>query len=550
MKKIIVSILLIACLLSCIFPSAHAIEGYTVHSRQFLPEHIISLLTGDDSVLLLDHDPSFGQVAYVSWVSYDYLSELSTKWRTAGVIVFNRTMNAYFIRVSFVPTVSSSGAYEYCGLGTSNGYILGAKSDGGTLEQILAVLVGGNNGMGGLVREISSISQATWDIANSGIDKITSRLDQIISRLDTLSSIVSDGKVKINDTNILAALTSINNNFQGILDGSLTINGSSFDDADVLSAIDTNTQAVTNAEAALTGGLTRIADAIDYNFGEYSGTHVFPSLNDNQAVVGDKAELFESISGKVFYSSLNRIYIRPRSFVTNFTINVEGNYTCESYTRVDSSSVQHHFLFSGDMRPTTPVEVSVPCYNFLGAHSMEKSKIFPVAWRYDPSANAYVGFTSVSFYFSRNPEGYPVSTDPAAYDHPYVYALDSSPVDVVFSSRFTAFQQLENTRLINALSGLDYSSSLNTIIDKLDALIAKSGDTVVNVIEDDTYIPKVFYLDDDTSAVGTTKDGISLFSDLVRWLWKNVFDGAFGAADITKLDGLFYDPAAAVEEVP
>lgn len=375
---------------------------------------------------------------------------------------------------------------------------------------------------------------------------ISQKLTTII---DTLTSIVSEGKVKINDTNILAALTSINNNFQGILDGSLTINGSPFDDADVLSAIDANTQAVTNAEAALTGGLTRIVDAIDYNFGEYPGTHVFPSLNNDQAVVGDKAELFESISGKVLYSSLNRIYICPRSFVTNFTINVVGNYTCERYTCVFPTHVQHIFLLSGDMRPSTPVEVSVPCFNFLGALSMEKTKIFPVAWRYNPSADAFVASTVVTFYFSKSPEGYPVSTDPAAYDHPYVYALDPSPVDVVFSSRFTAFQQLENTRLINALSGLDYSSSLNTIIDKLDALIAKSGDTVVNVIEDDTYIPKVFYLDDDTSAVGTTKDGISLFSDLVRWLWKNVFDGAFGAADIAKLDGLFYDPAA-VEEVP
>ena len=549
MKKIIVSILLTTCLLPCIFSSAYAIEGYAVHSRQFLPEHIISLLTGDDSVLLLDHDPSFGQVTYVSWVSYDYLSELSTKWRTAGVIVFNRTMNAYFIRVSFVPTVSSSGDYEYCGLGTSNGYILGAKSDGDTLEQILSVLVGGNNGMGGLIREISSISQATWDIANSGIDKITSRLDQIISRLDTLSSIVSEGKVKINDTNILAALTSINNNFQGILDGSLTINGSPFDDADVLSAIDANTQAVTNAEAALTGGLTRIADAIDYNFGSYSREYPFPVLvgqkSNNTVVSGVSSELFDGIDGTVLYSPCSSL--TPKTFETSF-----------------SSPVCSIAIYLKSFSATSAVyEVLLRSYSvgqmvFLSKRTYTFYDLTGTPHPTKPLSLSSDGTSSLSYQtftvdFSEYPDGFPVSTDPAAYEDPYIYNAGVSPVNVIVKNRFTAFQQLENSKLLNAISAIptpkDYTAQFATIIDKLDALISKSGDTVVNVIEDDTYIPKVFYLDDDTSAVGTTKDGISLFSDLVRWLWKNVFDGAFGAADITKLDGLFYDPAA-VEEVP
>lgn len=142
-----------------------------------------------------------------------------------------------------------------------------------------------------------------------------------------------------------------------------------------------------------------------------------------------------------------------------------------------------------------------------------------------------------------------MSTSASAFENPYVYGFDSKPVDVVFSSRFTAFQQLENTRLINALSGRDYTSQLTAVAEKLDALLAKSNETVVNVINDNTYVPGVLYLDDSNSAVDTTKDGVSLFGGLVRWLWKNVFDGAFDAADITKLDGLFYDPAAA-EEVP
>ena len=50
--------------------------------------------------------------------------------------------------------------------------------------------------------------------------------------------------------------------------------------------------------------------------------------------------------------------------------------------------------------------------------------------------------------------------------------------------------------------------------------------------------------------VDTTKDGVDKVSSLFKWLWNNTFKGAFDAADITKLDGLFYDPAAAAEEVP
>ena len=123
------------------------------------------------------------------------------------------------------------------------------------------------------------------------------------------------------------------------------------------------------------------------------------------------------------------------------------------------------------------------------------------------------------------------------------------PPDVSGSSNILAWLQSFQTWLDEKLDSL-FSAADAVIVTKLDALIEKSSDTIVNVIEDDTYIPNVFYLDESNGAVDTTKDGISLFADLVRWLWTNVFDGAFDAADITKLDGLFYDPAAAAEEVP
>ncbi len=99
-----------------------------MHSRAFLPEQILALLRSKTDITLLDINPSSGNVQYVSWVSYDYLSNLSNEWRTAGVVVYNAYMDAYFVRVSYVPTVSQNGGYAYCALGTSNGFVLGSKS--------------------------------------------------------------------------------------------------------------------------------------------------------------------------------------------------------------------------------------------------------------------------------------------------------------------------------------------------------------------------------------------------------------------------------------
>jgi hypothetical protein len=99
-----------------------------LHSRAFLPEQILALLKSETDITLLDINPSSGNVQYVSWVSYDYLSNLSNEWRTAGVVVYNAYMDAYFVRVSYVPTVSQNGGYAYCALGTTNGFVLGSKS--------------------------------------------------------------------------------------------------------------------------------------------------------------------------------------------------------------------------------------------------------------------------------------------------------------------------------------------------------------------------------------------------------------------------------------
>ena len=191
MKKNIVAMLCIACMLPVLVCTAFANEGYAVHPSQSLPELIASLLKGDSSIVLLDCDPSSGNVDYVSWVSYDYLSELSTKWKTAGVVVYNSTMKAYFIRVSFIPTISESGGYEYCSLGTTNGYVLGAKSGSGGDSETISDTI--NENIQCMHLHLVTIMNRCNDFYN--------QLDYICDRFDSIGTTLNTGFSKIDQTN-------------------------------------------------------------------------------------------------------------------------------------------------------------------------------------------------------------------------------------------------------------------------------------------------------------------------------------------------------------
>ena len=100
--------------------------------------------------------------------------------------------------------------------------------------------------------------------------------------------------------------------------------------------------------------------------------------------------------------------------------------------------------------------------------------------------------------------------------------------------------KVDNSAVVAAIEGIQAGSAadLSPVISRLDTLINKTSDTVVNVVNNNTYITNVFQLDDDTSVVDTTKDGVGKVSGLFKWLWNNTFKGAFSHADITKLDGL------------
>lgn len=89
-------------------------------------------------------------------------------------------------------------------------------------------------------------------------------------------------------------------------------------------------------------------------------------------------------------------------------------------------------------------------------------------------------------------------------DRYYIYSKTSEAVPVVYASRFTGFLQAQADRLVNAIATGGVAGSGTLAVDlapittRLDLLIDKSNDTVVNVINNNTYVTNVFQLDADS----------------------------------------------------
>lgn len=381
---------------------------------------------------------------------------------------------------------------------------------------------------------LTSIQTNVTTIKNNLVNTIGSNLDSLLTtcntisaKLDTLTSVISDGKVLVDNSDVVSAIQSI----------------PAFDDTELLSGL-----------SALGATATRIADAIDYNFGQYSGTHTFPSLDKRQFYVyGDKAELFKDIPGKVLYSSSERLS------TFSYTRDYDG-MTRTLYVRAYPTYAQYSLELLSDTRPTAPITISKIEYStLLGSPRYRDSIVYPVAWRYSSVANKYYAVTGFTVYYKDDPEQYPVSTTASAFENPYVYGFDSKPVDVVFSSRFTAFQQLENTRLINALSGRDYTTQLTAVVEKLDALANKPAvdlttiestlstisdkldntasdvnNTIINITNDNDYF-SVFYITDGNGNTRSVTDFAGALTGasgkLLSLLYRLVFADALGSVD-------------------
>ena len=470
-------------------------------------------------------------------VSYDALSSLALELNdrlASGE--FGDVLKEVSCNIGVYSTVSGRDKYaifyhyqasNYWYRNASGGLVYAYKD----IDRISDLLGGNNGGIAYFLNRMEYVLTGSLLTAVNSINTATNSLlttcNTIIAKLDTLTSVISNGKVLVDNSDVVSAIQSI----------------PAFDDTELLSGL-----------SALGATATRMADAIDYNFGQYSGTHTFPSLDKRQFYVyGDKAELFEDISGQVLYSSSERLS------TFSYTRDYDG-MTRTLYVRALPTLAQYTLELLSDTRPTAPITISKIEYRtLLGGQRYRDSIVYPVAWKYSSVANKYYAVTGFNVYYKDDPEQYPVSTSASAFENPYVYGFDSKPVDVVFSSRFTAFQQLENTRLINALSGRDYTSQLTAVAEKLDALANKSAvdlttiestlstisdkldstasdvnNTIINITNDNDYF-SVFYITDGDGNTQSVTDFAGALTGasgkLLSLLYRLVFADALGSVD-------------------
>lgn len=363
--------------------------------------------------------------------------------------------------------------------------------------------------------------------------------------------------------------------------------------ADIISAI----QSIpAYDDSALVSAVTTISDQITEQFGEYDSAYAFPNVlhgeTSTQKLYGVLPSSFSEVpdNSDLLYSSSSSIQVYGSLIETSTEGSPDYYYEkcVPGYQSVGSmNALGYSFtIIKGTDAPaansfiytTMPVSFSVTdlagtVHSFESSFSFRCSKnvayatcsafVYP-SWDSSGTWKGWYAYYKPNFISSHR--GFLLTTDgePTVRlltslpdtDRYYIYSKTSEAVPVVYASRFTGFLQAQADRLVNAIAtgGVAGSGTLAVdlapIITRLDLLIAKSNDTVVNVINNNTYVTNVFQLDADTDMVDTTKDGVDKVSSLFKWLWNNTFKGAFDAADITKLDGLFYAPAAAAEEVP
>lgn len=363
--------------------------------------------------------------------------------------------------------------------------------------------------------------------------------------------------------------------------------------ADIISAI----QSIpAYDDSALVSAVTTISDQITEQFGEYDSAYAFPNVlhgeTSTQKLYGVLPSSFSEVpdNSDLLYSSSSSIQVYGSLIETSTEGSPDYYYEkcVPGYQSVGSSNALGYSftIIKGTDAPaansfiytTMPVSFSVTdlagtVHSFESSFSFRCSKnvayatcsafVYP-SWDSSGTWKGWYAYYKPNFISSHR--GFLLTTDgePTVRlltslpdtDRYYIYSKTSEAVPVVYASRFTGFLQAQADRLVNAIgtggaggSGT-FTVDLAPITTRLDLLIDKSNDTVVNVINNNTYVTNVFQLDADTDMVDTTKDGVDKVSSLFKWLWNNTFKGAFDAADITKLDGLFYDPAAAAEEVP
>ena len=418
-----------------------------------------------------------------------------------------------------------------------------------------------------------SVSLSQLDVENriySGVAGIGSRLD----------SIITNGEVQINTTPLearLDKLISMYSKVNAVVLDTAAINGSQINDA-----VGGELEDVMFWGSSLkSGGQFIYADPLTYTLngvqttvvnvplrGMVLGTSIPSTIDDTDAVL--MAGVWQGPNGKYYvsdtYNAVTGEYVQRLRSITydgsegwKMTAKSDGmNMFWYRDKSIEDVSGGRDAMASAGWLGYKNYDSTF--YNQANAAAASKNKftLAGQAFRIIVSSDDYPDVASWTSYLSANPLTFfyvlSAPTDSgAAVDLPVVTMLDPTTIAIpegdstisAFRARITGKYETydsytQTADIITAIDRLQLgvAPDLDPIITRLDTLINQSSDTVVNVVNNNTYITNVYQLDDENDVADRSKEGIEKIGGVFKWLWKHAFKDAFGAADVTKLDGL------------
>ena len=404
-------------------------------------------------------------------------------------------------------------------------------------------------------------------------DYIQNTLD---SKLDTLASVISNGKVLVDNSDVVSAVQSI----------------PAFDDTDIITAI----QSIpAYDDSALVSAVTTISDQITEQFGEYDSTYSFPNFSssgqsaaNNKTVSGVLPSAFTSINPgtrQLLYSPSGTL-ILPKRVLYNGGGDCKNVYCTPYIHQTYGLGYRLEFLFRFSRIQNTPrtETVQFPQVSFtdysgetltLSGHSgtvrvsphrdVVSSYLYYFP-RWDASDN-WLGWSGQNDTFQFSSSSYEPSkrvylTPPESGTY-YIYGTSDTAIPVVYASRFTGFLQSQTDRVVNAVGSIpaptDYTSQLTAVAEKLDALANKSAvdlttiestlstisdkldntasdvnNTIINITNDNDYF-SVFYITDGDGNTRSVTDFAGALTGasgkLLSLLYRLVFADALGSVD-------------------
>lgn len=464
--------------------------------------------------------------------------------------------------------------YWYC---NASGGLVYAYKDINRISDLL----GGNNGgiayflnrmeyvlTGSLLTAVNSINTAT--------NSLLTTCNTISAKLDTLTSVISNGKVLVDNSDVVSAIQSI----------------PAFDDTDIITAIN---NIPTYDDSNLISAVTTISNQITEQFGEYESTYSFPNFSSS----GQSAANNKSVSGVLpsAFSSINpgtrKLLYSPSGTLTLLKSSLySGGGTCSHVTGspyFDSTygvgyCLQFEFRFSSSQSTNRYETVQFPQVSFtdysgksltLSAHSgsvlVRPYSRYAYVYRYffphwDASGN-WLGWSGQNDTFQWTSSTYEPSkrvylTPPESGTY-YIYGTSDAAIPVVYASRFTGFLQSQTDRVVNAVGSIpaptDYTSQLTAVAEKLDALANKPAvdlttiestlstisdkldntasdvnNTIINITNDNDYF-SVFYITDGDGNTRSVTDFAGALTGasgkLLSLLYRLVFADALGNVD-------------------